>query len=154
MNDYYTDIILQRGEREACDLLVDECRKKDIAIAILKTDLDKERSEAERLRDRQPQGRRGGEMNDHVHDCSKCNGYWPCDRDDCSPDDLCVDCRLEQKDAEIASLKAINAAFEARERALMELICEAAPLAWVGNTQFYDHAVEWDKKARQILDDH
>lgn len=29
----------------------------------------------------------------HQNDCRSCNGYWVCDEDDCSPDELCIDCR-------------------------------------------------------------
>lgn len=50
-------------------------------------------------------------MSDHTHDCPVCRrtspyGYWPCDRDDCNSDDICLECQLEEKDAEIERLKA------------------------------------------------
>jgi len=54
---------------------------------------------------------------------------------------------ISDKDAELARLKA-------REKVLIDLICEAAPLAWAGSPQYYDHAVAWDERARQILDDY
>jgi hypothetical protein len=56
------------------------------------------------------------------------------------------------EDAVVSTLtKELN---ELREKveAMTELICNAAPLAWVGSTKFYDHAVEWDRKAKQILE--
>lgn len=45
-------------------------------------------------------------MSDHTHDCPRCNGYWPCDRDDCNSDDICLECQLEEKNAEVERLKA------------------------------------------------
>ncbi|MEN6490380.1 MAG: hypothetical protein ABFC85_00135, partial [Rectinema sp.] len=45
-------------------------------------------------------------MSDHVHDCPKCNGFWECDKGDCQPDDLCVDCIVDIHIATIAGLKA------------------------------------------------
>ena len=40
---------------------------------------------------------------------------------------------------------------EAKLEKMKDLICDAAPLAWVGSTKFYDHAVEWDRKAKAII---
>jgi len=106
-------------------------------------------------------------MSDHTYTCKRCGSWWSCACDDGSPDDLCTDCLLQQqkddelkggdfnltlaiikeRDDEIARLKA-------REKVLIDLICEAAPLAWAGSPQYYDHAVAWDERARQILDDY
>jgi len=60
-------------------------------------------------------------MSDHVHDCPKCNSWWPCDRDDCSPDDLCYDCRGD----EIGHLREALASVEIINKALRDDLREA-----------------------------